>query len=185
MANKKISDAPDIDVYAAKKEFETRTHAILVKLPALVRHRLRSDSLWRIAECMNVTENTYDTGRLPVYYKKPTSPRAKKYDCLRALATFVIVKWWDYSLEKNTTPYPTAYLDQLEKIVALGLDKFTVVGTHEKGFRLVICRKCEDTGVDQNETDEDGRLTGCSCDCPLGEARTKKYENESNLDNEI
>ncbi|KKM04633.1 hypothetical protein LCGC14_1762280 [marine sediment metagenome] len=137
MANKKISDAPDIDVYAAKKELETRIHAILVKLPALVRHRLRSDSLWRIAECMNVTENTYDTGRLPVYYKKPTSPRAKRYDCLRALATFVIVKWWDYSLEKNTTPYPIAYLDQLELIVKKGLDAFKCDGDFQKGFKLV------------------------------------------------
>ena len=132
----KINQAPDIDVLAARKELETRIHAALVKLPGLVRHRLRSDSLWRISECMKVTENTYDFGRLPVYYKKPRAPRSKKYDCLRALATFIVVKWWDYSLGKNLTPFPIAFLEKLELIAELGLDGFKVTGAHEGGFQL-------------------------------------------------
>ncbi len=131
-----IKKAPDIDVLAAKKELEARIHATLVKLPKLVRHRIRSDSLWRITECMKVTENTYDFGRLPVYYKKPRAPRAKKYDCLRALATFIIVKWWDYSLGKNKTPFPTAFLEKLELIAELGLDSFKVTGAFDGGFQL-------------------------------------------------
>ncbi len=165
-----INKAPDSDVHAAKKELETRIHAVLVKLPKLIRHRLRSDSLWRIAECMNVNENTYDTGRLPVYYKRPTAPRPKKYDCLRALATFVIVKWWDYVLEKNTTPYPVAFLAQLENIAEKGLDAFALAGSFEKGFRLVICKKCEDTGINLS-IDSNGNVAGGSCSCPLGVAR--------------
>ncbi len=132
----KINEAPDLDVLDAKKELETRIHQVLVKLPKLVRHRLQSTSLWNIAGCMNVTENTYDFGRLPVYYKKPFAPRAKKYDCVRALATFVIVKWWDYSLGRNRSPYPIAFLTQLEEIAELGLDKFKVEGGYEKGFKL-------------------------------------------------
>ena len=132
----KINEVPDLDVLAARKELETRIHQVLVKLPKLVRHRLQSDSFWRIAECMRVTENTYDFGRLPVYYKKPFAPRAKKYDCVRALATFVIVKWWDYSLGRNRSPYPIAFLTQLEEIVELGLIAFKVTGTYEKGFKL-------------------------------------------------
>lgn len=136
MANNKINEALDTDVLAARKELEARVHAILIKLPELVRNRLQKDSFWRIAECMKVTENTYDTGRLPVYYKKPYAPRAQKYACLRALATFIIVKWWDYSLDRNTTPFPTAFLDKLELIVKLGLDKFKVVGAYESGFQL-------------------------------------------------
>ncbi len=131
-----ISKAPDVDVYAVRKELEDRIHAVLIKLPKLVRHRLRSDSLWRIAECMNVTENTYDFGRLPVYYKKPRAPRAKRYDCLRALATFIVVKWWDYSLGRNKTPFPTAFLEKLELIAELGLDSFKVTGAHDTGFQL-------------------------------------------------
>ena len=132
----RINEAPDTDVYAAKKELEVRVHAILVKLPGLVRNRLQKDSFWRIAECMKVTENTYDFGRLPVYYKKPRAPRAKKYDCVRALATFIIVKWWDYSLGKTKTPFPTAFLEKLELVVELGLDGFKVTGAHEGGFQL-------------------------------------------------
>lgn len=132
----KINEAPDIDVLAAAKELEARIHKALVRLPKLVRHRLKSDSLWRITECMKVTENTYDFGRLPVYYKKPRAPRAKRYDCLRALATFIVVKWWDYSLGKNQTPFPTAFLEKLELINELGLDSFKVTGTHEDGFQL-------------------------------------------------
>lgn len=180
-----IDKAPDLDVIAAKKELETRIHKVLVKLPGLIRHRLKSTSLWNIAGCMNVTENTYDIGRLPVYYQKPFAPRPKKYDCLRALATFVIVKWWDYSLGRNTTPYPTAYLDQLDRIIELGLDAFKVTGAYEGGFRLVTCKKCNDTGIDRNEVDEDGRSTGCSCDCPIGVARDEHYADENNLDNDI
>lgn len=132
----KISEAPDMDVLAARKALEDRVHGVLVKLPGLLRHRLRSDSLWRIAECMKVTENTYDFGRLPVYYKKPRAPKAKRYDCLRALATFVVVKWWDYSLGKNKTPFPQAYLEKLELIAENGLADFKVVGDHQKGFSL-------------------------------------------------
>ncbi|KKN05763.1 hypothetical protein LCGC14_1084160 [marine sediment metagenome] len=132
----KINEAPDIDVFAVAKELEARIHKALVKLPKLVRHRLRSDSLWRISECMKVTENTYDFGRLPVYYKKPRAPRAKKYDCLRALATFIVVKWWDYSLGKNKTPFPMAFLEKLELINELGLDSFKVTGVYEGGFQL-------------------------------------------------
>ncbi len=131
-----INKAPDIDVIATKKELEARIHAVLVKLPGLVRHRLRSDSLWRISECMKVTENTYDFGRLPVYYKKPRAPRPKKYDCLRALATFIIVKWWDYSLGKTKTPFPMAFLEKLELVVELGLESFKAVGAYEGGFQL-------------------------------------------------
>ena len=131
-----MSDAPDIDVLAARTELEDRIRKVLVKLPALVRHRLRSDSLWRISECMGVTENTYDFGRLPVYYKTPRSPRAKKYDCLRALATWVVVKWWDYSLGKNKTPFPQTYLEELEIIAEKGLDSFKVAGDYQKGFHL-------------------------------------------------
>ena len=131
-----ISDAPDIDVLAARKELEARIHAALVKMPKLVRHRLRSDSLWRITECMKVTENTYDFGRLPVYYKKPRAPRAKKYDCLRALATFIVVRWWDYSLGKNKTPFPMTFIEKLELINELGLDSFKVTGDFESGFQL-------------------------------------------------
>ncbi len=131
-----LDKIPDLDVLEAKKELETRIHQILIKLPKLIRHRLQSTSFWRIAECMKVTENTYDFGRLPVYYKKPFAPRPKKYDCLRALATFVVVKWWDYSLGRNTTPYPTAHLDRLDRIIELGLDAFKVNGTLEKGFKL-------------------------------------------------
>ncbi|KKM91713.1 hypothetical protein LCGC14_1225860 [marine sediment metagenome] len=132
----RINEAPDIDVLAARKELEARIHAVLVKLPKLVRNRLQSDSLWRISECMKVTENTYDFGRLPVYYKKPRAPRAKKYDCLRALATFIVVKWWDYSLGKNLTPFPIAFLEKLELISELGLDSFKVTGVYEGGFQL-------------------------------------------------
>lgn len=132
-----INKVPDLDVLAAKKELETRIHQVLVKLPKLVRHRLQSDSLWRITECMKVTENTYDFGRLPVYYKKPFAPRPRKFDCVRALATFIVVKWWDYSLGQNTTPFPTTFLDQLENIITLGLDKFKPEGNFEKGFKLV------------------------------------------------
>lgn len=168
-----IDKIPDLDVLAARKELETRIHQVLVKLPGLQRHRLQSDSFWRIAECMKVTENTYDTGRLPVYYEKPFAPRPKKYDCVRALATFIIVKWWDYSLERNKSPYPVAFLDQLEEIVEKGLAAFKVTGAYEGGFRLVTCKKCNDTGIDQNERGDDGRTTGCSCDCPLGVARDK------------
>ena len=179
-----IDKIPDLDVLAAKKELEARIHQILIKLPKLIRHRLQSDSFWRIAECMNVTENTYDFGRLPVYYKKPFAPRPKKYDCLRALATFIIVKWWDYSLGRNTTPYPVAHLDQLDRIIELGLDAFKVIGAYEGGFRLVTCKKCEDTGIDQNEkevgADDDGApTTEGNCDCPLGVARDKAIEEEA------
>ncbi len=172
-----LDKIPDLDVLEAKKELETRIHQILIKLPGLIRHRLQSTSLWNIAGCMNVTENTYDFGRLPVYYKKPFAPRPKRYDCLRALATFVIVKWWDYSLDKNKSPYPVAYLDQLDKIIELGLDAFKVVGAYEGGFRLVTCKKCEDTGTYQ--TIEDNGEFGKkkkefdpvqhTCTCPLGE----------------
>lgn len=129
----KINEAPDTDVLAARKELETRVHQVLIKLPGLVRNRLQSTSLWNIAGCMGVTENTYDFGRLPVYYKKPFAPRPKKYDCLRAVATFVIAKWWDYSLGKTKTPFPVAYLTQLENIIKLGLDAFKVVGSVETG----------------------------------------------------
>ena len=133
----KIDKTPDLDVLAAKKELETRIHQILIKLPGLVRHRLQSHSLWRIAECMKVTKNTYDFGRLSVYYHKPFAPRPKKYDCVRALATFVIVKWWDYSLGRNKSPFPVAFLDQLENIVEKGLKAFECEGTFAKGFKLV------------------------------------------------
>ncbi len=170
-----LDKVPDLDVLAAKKELEARIHQILIKLPGLIRHRLQSDSFWCIAECMNVTENTYDTGRLPVYYKKPYAPRPKKYDCLRALATFVIVKWWDYSLGRNTTPYPVAHLDQLDRIIELGLDAFKVIGAYEGGFRLVTCKKCNDTGIEQNVKDEDNWIPD-NCSCPLGVARDKGEE---------
>ncbi len=131
-----INKAPDIDVLAVRKKLEDRIHAVLVKLPNLVKHRLRSDSLWRISECMRVTENTYDFGRLSGYHGKPRAPKAKKYDCLRALATFVVVKWWDYSLGKTKTPFPTAFLKRLELIAELGLDSFKVTGAYEGGFEL-------------------------------------------------
>jgi hypothetical protein len=173
-----LDKIPDLDVIAAKKELETRIHQILIKLPKLIRHRLQSTSLWNIAGCMNVTENTYDFGRLPVYYKKPCAPRPKKYDCLRALATFVIVKWWDYSLGKNTTPYPVAYLDQLDRIIELGLDAFKVTGAWEGGFRLVTCKKCNDTGkcFRQDKLDDENQPAECSCICPLGVARDKAID---------
>ncbi len=176
----KINEAPDSDVFAARKELETRIHAILIKLPGLVRNRLQNNSLWNIAGCMKVTENTYDFGRLPVYYKKPYAPRPKKYDCLRALATFIIVKWWDYTLEKNQSPFPIAFLDQLERIVELGLDKFKVVGAYDGGFRLVTCKKCNDTGIDPNkkeaDPEDDAPTTEGNCDCPFGVARDEKEE---------
>ena len=183
----RINKAPDSDVLAAKKTLEARIHTILIKLPGLIRHRLQSDSFWRISECMNVNESTYDFGRLPVYYKRPTSPRPKKYDCLRALATFVLVKWWDYVLEKNITPYPTVFLDQLELIIEKGLGAFKCEGNHERGFKLVpkICFQCNGTGIDRGEKDADGRLMECSCDCPLGIERDVKYADEINLDNKI
>ncbi len=168
-----LTDAPDSDVRDAKKELEIRIQTVLVKLPNLVKHRLQSDSLWRITEGMNVNENTYDLGRLPVYYKRPTAPRPKRYDCLRALATFVIVKWWDYVLEKNTTPYPVTFLVQLENIVEKGLDAFALAGSFEKGFRLVICKKCEDTGIDLSE-DSNGKVAKDFCSCLLGVARAEE-----------
>lgn len=182
----KIDKANDLDVIAAKKELETRIHKVLVKLPGLQQHRLQSDSFWRIAECMKVTENTYDFGRLPVYYRKPFAPRPKKYDCLRAIATFVLVKWWDYSLGKNTTPYPMAYLDQLEKIVELGLDAFTVSGKLDGGFKLVLCRKCEDLSQYPNKQapDSDDESTENSCDCPLGVAREQAIDEAIEPDEE-
>ena len=180
-----LDKIPDLDVLAAKKEFETRIHQILIRLPKLIRHRLQSTSLWNIAGCMNVTENTYDIGRLPVYYKKPFSPRPVKFDCLRALATFVIVKWWDYSLEKNKSPYPVAYLDQLDRIIELGLDAFKVIGAYEGGFQLVTCKKCKDTGVDHNikevGANEDAPTTVGNCSCPLGVAREEKEEAEEEI----
>jgi len=189
MPNNKTNNFEDIDVHAARKELETRVHQALIKLPGVVRNRLQKDSFWRIAECMKVTENTYDFGRLPVYYKRPTSPRPRKYDCVRALATYVIVRWWDYSLGRNTTPYPKAYLGQLEKIATLGLDKFTAIGTHEKGFRLVTCKKCEDTGIDPNkkeaDTDDDAPTTEGSCTCPLGVARDEAISKAVEPDEEI
>lgn len=42
------------------------------------------------------------------------------------------------------------------------------------------CKKCNDTGIDQSETDGDGRLTGCACDCPIGEKLMAEYEAEAN-----
>lgn len=171
----KLSDAPDSDVRAAKKELETRIQTVLVKLPKLVQHRLQSDSLWRITECMNVNENTYDFGRLPVYYKRPTAPKPKKYDCLRALATFVIVKWWDYVLEKTVTPYPITFLVQLENIAEKGLKAFALAGSFEKGFRMVVCKQCEDTGINQYK-DSNGEVAKGSCSCPLGVARDEAID---------
>ena len=166
-----INEAPDLDVLDAKNELEKRIHSALVRAPKLVRHRLQSSSLWDIAGCMKVTKNTYDFGRLPIYYKKPRAPRPKKYDCLRALVTFIVVKWWDYSLDRIKTPFPMAFLEQLELILELGLDKFKITGAYAGGFRLVLCKKCNDTGlVNQVGEDEDTDY----CTCPAGIARNEK-----------
>ena len=167
----RIDEAPDSDVFAAKKELEARIHSALVRLPTLLQNRLQSDSFWRISECMKVTENTYDFSRLPAYYRKPRSPRPKRFDCLRALATYVVVKWWDYSLDRTETPFPIAFLEKLERIIELGLDKFKVAGTHEKGFGLVECAKCSDTGlVDQTEEGDEGDEDYCTCSAGIARA---------------
>jgi hypothetical protein len=85
---------------------------------------------------MNVTSGSYDPGRLPVYYGRPTAPIPKKYECLRALATYVVVKWWDHALGRNKTPFPIGFVEKLERIVELGLPAFKVVGDYEPGFKL-------------------------------------------------
>lgn len=132
----KMNEAPDIDIYQIKKALKARIHSALVELPRLFQRRQQQDSIWRIAECLNVTEGTYDHGRLPVYYGKPRSPRPKKFECVRALATFVVVKWWDYSLGRNTTPFPTAFITQLEQFAELGLGAYQITGNPEIGFKL-------------------------------------------------
>ncbi len=186
-----LDNIPDLDVLDAKKELETRIHAVLVKLPKITRHRLQSDSFWRIAECMNVTENTYDFGRLPVYYKKPYAPRAKKFDCVRALATFVIVKWWDYSLGRNKSPYPIAFLAQLEEIVELGLDAFKVNGTLEKGFKLERKDKkpATETKVEKEtvepESDIDESVLGSVDDCSNGVITDRPIDRIDEIDEQL
>lgn len=42
----------------------------------------------------------------------------------------------------------------------------------------VICPTCLNQGIDLNETDGDGRLTGCYCDCPVGAAMLEQWLTE-------
>jgi hypothetical protein len=42
------------------------------------------------------------------------------------------------------------------------------------------CPHCDGTGIDKRETDGDGRMTGCACDCLVGQMLMAKYEAEAN-----
>ncbi len=84
-------------------------------------------------------------------------------------------------MEKNTTPYPVAFLAQLENIAEKGLDAFALAGSFEKGFRLVICKKCEDTGINQT-VGEDREIKGGACSCPLGDARAEQDDLDAQIE---
>ena len=47
-------------------------------------------------------------------------------------------------------------------------------------YILPKCSRCRDTGIDQTEVAEEGRLMGVACDrCEIGEQMAAKYQAEA------